>query len=136
MFILIYRLVTGFFVTVSISEGNMNSLESILLRNLKLLLRKEKANIKKTPAGLEYWEETTAGELLTRHANISWLIKGFENNGLTVRKRVSGQFTEIYTMFSSSLIKNLIHSFNQFWFKYVRIPYFSFGNIIILQRDK
>jgi len=122
--------------TLIISEGNMNSLESITLRILKRLLNKEKAKVRKTPAGLEYWTQTKAGELLTRQANISWLIRTFKNNGLTVKKRVSGQFTEIYTRFPSSLIKTFIHSFNQFWFKYVGMAYCSFGNIIILQNDK
>lgn len=122
--------------TLIISEGNMNSLESGTVRLLKELLGKKKAIVRKTPAGLEYWEQTTAGELVTRQANVPWLIKAFETNGLTVKRRVPGQFTEIYTMFSSSLMKNLIHSFNRFWFKYVKIPYFSFGNIITLQKDK
>lgn len=119
-----------------ISEGNMYSLQSITLRLLKLIMRKEKATLRKTPAGLEYWTQTTAGELVTRQANIQWLIKEFQNYGLTLKKHVSGQFTEIYTRFSSNLINNLIHNFNHFWLKYIRIPYFSFGNIIILQRDK
>lgn len=122
--------------TLIISEGNMNSLQSITLRTLKVLLGKEKAIVNKTPAGLEFWEETTAGKLLTRQANIPWLIRAFENNGLSVKKAVAGQFTEIYIKFSSNLINKLIHSFNSFWFKYIRIPHFSFGNLIILQKDK
>ena len=43
-----------------ISEGNMFSIESIILRNLNLLLGRERATVKKTEAGLEYWSFTSA----------------------------------------------------------------------------
>lgn len=119
-----------------VSEGNMFSLQAILLRNLKRILRKERADVIKTPAGLEYWEMTSTGKLLTRQAHIQWLIKGFESNGFTVKKHVAGQFTELYIKFSSRLLKVIIHSFNNLWFKYVKIPQPSFGNIIIFQKQK
>ena len=117
-----------------ISEGNMFSFQSIILRNLKRLLRKEKADVKKKPAGLEYWVTTSTGKLMTRHANIGWLIRRFKKNGFTVKKHIAGQFTELYTRVSYRMSKNLIHNFNNLWFKFVGIPYLSFGNIIILQK--
>jgi len=122
--------------TLIVSEGNMHSLESRLLRTLKLLLGMEKSSVKKTPAGLEYWEETTAGKLLTRQANITWLIRAFEAKGLMVQKRVPGQFTETYTRLRFGPVKKLIHSFNGFWFKHARIADWSFGNIILLRKEK
>lgn len=122
--------------TLIISEGNMYSLQSIILRNLKRLLGKEKADVKKTPAGLEYWNLTSVGKLLTRQSNIRWLIARFKNNGFIVKKHLPGQLTELYTRVSSQLLKNLIHSFNNLWFNYVRIPQPAFGNIIIFQKEK
>jgi len=118
-----------------IGEGNMFSIQSIILRTLKLLLGKENATVKKTAAGLEYWTSTSSGKLLTRHANIRWLKKKFKSNGFTIKKHVSGQFTELYIKFSSRLPKNLIHAFNHLWFKYVKIPYFAFGNILMVSKD-
>lgn len=119
---------------IVIGEVNMLSLQSIILRNLKKWLKKEKADLKRTQAGLEYWSTTSSGRLLTRHANIRWLMKRFKNDGFTVKKRVSGQFTELYTKCSSLLLRSCIHIFNNVWFKYVRIPYPALGNIVILQK--
>lgn len=118
-----------------ISEGNMYSLQSIIPRNLRLLLRKGKATVNKTAAGIEYWRSTPAGKLLTRHANVGWLKNKFKSDGFTINKHVSGQFTELYTRFSSHLFRNFIHGFNNFWFKYIKIPYFAFGNILIVQKQ-
>lgn len=117
-----------------ISEGNMTSLQSIALRALKLILRKEQANVIKSVAGIEYWTQNANGILLTRQANIQWLIQTFKNNGLTLKVHVSGQLTELYTRFSSGLIRNLIHRVNHIWFKFIKNPYFAFGNIIILEK--
>lgn len=122
----------GFLV---ISEGNMFSVESIFLRSLKLLLRREKATVIKTAAGLEYWELTPLGKLLTRQANIRWLKDNFKSRGYSIKQHVSGQFTELYTKFSSRLLRKIIHSFNHLWFKYVRIPYGAFGSILILKKQ-
>lgn len=118
-----------------ISEGNMFSLESIFLRTLKRLLGREKAIVRRTPAGLEFTTSTAAGKLLTRQADIGWLKKKFKSNGFTIEKHVSGQFTELYTKISSQWLKRMIHGFNQLWFKYIKIPYFAFGNILILQKQ-
>ena len=117
-----------------ISEGNMTSLQSIVLRFLKQILRKEQANVVKSAAGIEYWTQNSNGILLTRQANIQWLIQTFKNNGLTLKVHVSGQLTELYTRFSSRLIRNLIHRVNHIWFKFIKNPYFAFGNIIILEK--
>jgi hypothetical protein len=112
----------------------MYSLQSITLRAVKKILKKERSDVKKTPAGLEYWEVTPAGTLLTRQSNINWLIERFENKGLILKKRIAYQFTEIYTRFSSGLIKQIIHKFNIFWFRYIKAPHPAFGNILILQK--
>lgn len=122
--------------TLVISEGNMFSLQAIILRTLKRLVGKEKAIVKKTPAGLEYWTITSTGKLLTREANIQWMIKEFKHKRFDVKEHVAGQFTELYTRFSSQLIEKIIHSFNNLWFKYIRFPYPAFGNIIILQKQE
>lgn len=122
--------------TLVISELNMYSPQSIILRNLKRFSGKKRVDVKKTPAGMEYWSISSNGALLKRQANIHWLIERFKSNGFAVTKRVAGQFTEAYTRVSSRLLKNLIHGFNNFWFRYIKIPHFAIGNIIILQKEK
>ena len=117
-----------------IAENNMYSLYSIILRNRKRLLGNGKGVSKKVPSGVERWT-TTTGTLVTRHANIQWLLERFKSNQFIVKKRMAGQFTELYTKFSSPLLKSFIHGFNRLWFKYLKIPYLAFGNIIILQKQ-
>ena len=118
-----------------ISEGNMHSLQSIILRILKLLLRGEKATVKKTVTGLESWVLTSTGMLLTRQTNVRWLKNRLKDSGFIIKKHVAGQFTELYTKISSPLLRHIIHRFNRFWFNYVRIPYIAFGNILIVQKE-
>lgn len=120
--------------TLIVSEGNMYSLQSMVFRFIKQMLNREKAEERRTKAGLEFWNETPAGLLLTRHADIGELISVFGNNGFELRDRLSGQFTEIYTRISNPLAKRMIHLFNHLWFKFVRNPYLSFGKILILEK--
>ena len=122
--------------TLVIGENNMYSLHTIIYRNLKRLLGREKASVKKTPAGTEYWTTTSAGTLLVREANTQWLIERFKSKGLTVKKHIAREFTELYVYFSSPLLKSLIHCFNNFWFKYIKIPHLAHGSLVILQKEK
>lgn len=122
--------------TLVLSEGNMASLEALAVRNLKRVLGREKATVKRTPAGMEYWKMSNDDALVTRQANIDWLLKSFGAHGLRVRKRVAGQFMEAYTMVSSRPLKKLIHGFNNIWFKYVGLPQLAYGNIIFLQKEQ
>ncbi len=119
-----------------IHEANMSSLQSMVVKSLRRLLKREKALVKKTPAGMEYWSSNSAGTLLTRHADIGWLIREFMSHGFVVKKWIGGQFTEAYTRVESNAAKSFIHRFNTFWFRYVRIPHPAFTNILILQKGQ
>jgi ubiquinone/menaquinone biosynthesis C-methylase UbiE len=119
-----------------ISEANQSSFEAFAFRSLKRLVRNRKAEMRSTPAGLEYWVDGGSGALVTREANISWLINKFDEHGLTVRKRFAGQFSEGYTRVSNARLKRLVHGFNDFWFRQVSWPTPAFGNILILQKRK
>lgn len=121
---------------VVISVGNMYSLQSIILRNLEQFIGRKNRVVKRVAAGMEYWNTTSCGILLTRHADIRWLIERFKDNQFIVKKRIAGQFTEAYVRVSSPLLKRLIHDFNNFWFRYIKIPYFAFGNIFVLQKKR
>lgn len=114
--------------TLIIGENNMHSLESRILGDPK--------SARKTPAGIEWWGTTSTGTMLTRHTNIQWLIERFKDKRLTVKKHVARQFTEIYVGISSPLLKSLIHGFNNFWFRYIKIPYPALGTLLILQKEK
>lgn len=117
-----------------IGEGNMYALQSIVLNVYRFLIVKKRAELKRTPSGIELWKNTPVGSLFVRQANIGWLIKRFEMEGLVVRRRIAGQFTELYTKVSHPILQKLIHRFNNFCFRYIKIPYLSFGNILILKK--
>ena len=72
-----------------VSEGNKSSPEAIGIRTLRRLLGKEKADVKDTSQGVEYWKEKDGDALVTRQANIRWLIQEFEANGMVLVKRAA-----------------------------------------------
>lgn len=121
-----------------ISEGNLYSLESIVgsivLPTLRRLLHRKKVAAKHTKFGVEYWATTPAGPLLIRRTNIGQLILALAEKELVVKKRVSGEFTELYTMLPTRLLRSLAHVFNRFWFSYIRLASPALGNIIILDK--
>lgn len=119
-----------------VSEGNMHSLEAVTTRGLKRLLGREHAEVKETPAGLEYWKERGGGALVTRQANVRWLIESFESHGLRLSKRLAGQFSEAYTILPAPALKRLVHGFNNFWFRRIKSPGLAFGNVFIFEKRK
>ena len=117
-----------------VGEGNLHSLEGLMRRFLRPQGHHGKGEVRYTAAGREYWKHTPHGTLLTRDANIPWLIQQLTQRGFVLRRRVAGQFTELYTKASSTLVRRMIHGFNRLWFQYVRSPHFAFGNILIFQK--
>ncbi len=123
---------------IVIGENNMHSLQMAASRIRNKLFRKKMndVEIKKTPAGNEYYWRKTNGMVMTRVIDMRWFVKKFESKGLIVKKRVARQFTETYISVSSPLFKRLIHIFNNIWFEYIKIPYLSHGNLLILQKTR
>ena len=119
--------------TLIIEEGNMHSLQSFLTRIRGTF---QKRTPQKSIAGIEYWKNTTAGKLLTREANIIWFKKKLKEHGCIIKNQIPGQFTELYTKGQLEITKKMIHCFNRFWFKYVKIPTLSYGTILIIHKVK
>ena len=117
-----------------ISEGNKSSLEAVAMRNLKRVLRLDKAQVKETPAGVEYWKEKDGDALVTRQANVNWLIQELDQRGVKLTTRAPGQLSESYRMFSKPFAKRFFHRMNSFWFQRVRWAAPAFGNILIFQK--
>jgi ubiquinone/menaquinone biosynthesis C-methylase UbiE len=117
-----------------VSESNMRSLQAVILRHARRLLRREKADVRRLAPGVEHWVRSPEGTLVTRETDMAWLIGRFKENGLILKRRVAGQFTEAYTRASSPLLVKLIHRINGIYFHHVRLPHFSFGNILILEK--
>jgi hypothetical protein len=101
---------------------------------IKKVLNRERAEVASVPAGIENWEATAEGRLLTRQAHLKWLVAEFEKHDLRLQKRVAGQFTELYWMVKSPVLKKLVHRFNRSWFQSVKLPGPAFGNILIFRK--
>lgn len=117
-----------------VSEGNFRSVQASALRMLKRLLGRERAEVIETPAGIEFWEETGDGRLMTRQADVPWLIAEFEKHGLQLEQRRAGQFSELYTVLPWRPLRRLIHLANNGWFRWVRFGGPAFGNLLVLRR--
>ncbi|MBU1219455.1 class I SAM-dependent methyltransferase [Myxococcota bacterium] len=119
-----------------IGESNMHSLHSIVFRNLRSLLRPGFKQIYKTE-GVETYITTPSGQLLVRQTDMNWLIGKMSDLNFTLSDRVAGQFTELYTSrFSTPLLNKFIHLFNNTWFKYIKSPKPSLGNILFFEKTK
>ena len=117
-----------------VSEGNVRSLQAVLLRTIKRVVGREKAEIVRTAAGLEFWEQTESGSLMTRQADIPWLIGEFRRNGMELVERRAGQFTEIYVLLPWKPIRRVVHWFNNTWFRFPRWAGPSYGNLLVFRK--
>lgn len=117
-----------------LSEANCPSLQATGFRLIKRLFGREKADLIRTPAGVESWLTRDSGKLVTRETDIPWLISRCAEFGLNLKQRRAGQFTEAYTRVPTQPLKKLVHLFNRFWFGLIRRPGPAFGNLLIFQK--
>ena len=117
-----------------VSEGNMYSAQSFLMRGLKRVLGKGRARVIKVPAGLESHEDTAEGTLVTRQTDMAWFTAEWARLGLGLRTRFSGQLTELYTLVPWSGGRRFIHALNRFWFRHVGLAGPAFANILMLEK--
>jgi 2-polyprenyl-3-methyl-5-hydroxy-6-metoxy-1,4-benzoquinol methylase len=115
-----------------VHEGNVHSPEAIAILAAKRMTRR--AGLRRTPAGVEHWKETSAGPLLTRRANIPWLIATFERQGLVLQCRSPTQLTELYVKPPWGWMKDWMYSLNDHWYRRVGISRLAVGNTLLLRR--
>lgn len=117
-----------------LSEINLGSLQRRAFVGLTRLFRRPRAPEVRTPAGMECWFETPAGTLLRRHTDMGWLIPAVESRGFRLRRRLPGQFTELYLKLGSPAARAWVHGLNRFWFRVVRDPRLAFGNVLVFEK--
>jgi len=119
--------------TLIVSERNLHSLEARALRTLRWLGRRN-GSVSRVPPGIERWKQTSAGSLLTRTADIPWLIDAFRDRGIELKSCLPGQFTEVYTKIRNRRLLALVHRVNEFWFARSWNPRLAAGNILLLRK--
>ena len=117
-----------------VHEGNVHSPEAIAVLAAKRMIRCP--GLRRTPAGVEHWRETSAGPLLTRRANIPWMIAAFERQGLLLQYRLPTQLTELYAKSPWDWMKNLMYALNDYWYRRVGMSRLAVGNTLLFQRAK
>jgi ubiquinone/menaquinone biosynthesis C-methylase UbiE len=117
-----------------ISEGNVYSVEAFAFRILRRLLRRGRGRVVKVPAGLESFERTPQGELVTRQTDMRWMVAAADRLGLQLRTRRAGQFTELYTLAPWAWARRAMHAFNRLWFQSVRWPGPAFANMLVFEK--
>ena len=118
-----------------LSESNCRSVQATGFRWIKRWCGREKAELVRTPAGVESWVTRDSGKLVTRETDVPWLIGRCAELGLTLKQRRAGQFTEAYTRVPTRPLKKLVHLFNRFWFRCVRWSGPAFGNLLVFEKS-
>jgi ubiquinone/menaquinone biosynthesis C-methylase UbiE len=116
------------------SEANMYSLQSLGIRTLKKLLGRGRGRLVRTAAGVENFERTDYGELVTRETDIGWYINKLDQLGFDCEARIAGQFTELYVVTPWAPIRQMIHAWNNVWFKQVGNAAPAQANILIFRK--
>lgn len=119
---------------LAVCESNLYSIESMMVRGLRTVSRNSAAKVKRTPAGLEHWRKHQAGYLMTRIANINWLLTRFASLGLDLHSRSAGQFSEAFVHIPRQSMKKLVHRLNQEWFERVRWAWPARSNILVFEK--
>jgi ubiquinone/menaquinone biosynthesis C-methylase UbiE len=120
-----------------LGENNMRSLQSLAARVAGYVRPTGRSRrVERTVAGIETWKDTPDGPLLTRQTDIGWLRSVCRDNGLTLQKRMPGQFSELYRAASSIPLARAVHAMNALWFRAVRIPFGAFGNILVFRKER
>ena len=117
-----------------IQESNMSSVQSVTQRIVMRLLRKDMSTMKTTERGVEKWRRTQDGPLLTRNANIEWLIRCVEAKGLELRHRTAGELTILYVRIPWNFWKKAIIWCNRRWLANGGPAKPAFANILIFQK--
>ncbi len=117
-----------------LSEGNMKSVQSRIAKIWKKNHSDERMILKED--GLYFWTSSDAGDILVRKTNIDWLNKFLIQKGLSLYKRLPGQFTSLYTRVQNKFLRNVIYIFNEYWFKIIKISSLAEANIMIYKKEK
>lgn len=114
---------------IVIMETNHSSVEMGVVRLVRLL-RKSHARVVKTPAGIEFHRNEPGHAPLTRVANIPYLIKNLEAQGVRSITRIATEFWDI-ARFPAGVLRDSAIRFNRFWFRMRLFALLSCGNAVL-----
>lgn len=113
-----------------VGEGNSGSWQARAQALYNRLRRPEV--LKATPAGMEYWTQTSAGPLLSRSANVAWLVRQFHRHRLELKQLRAGGFA--YKPGLPAFLSSALLVFNRFYFEHVRWAAPAASNFLVLHK--
>lgn len=113
-----------------VGEGNSGSWQARAQALYNRLRRPEV--LKATPAGMEYWTQTSAGPLLSRSANVAWLVRQFHRHRVELKQLRAGGFA--YKPGLPAFLSSALLVFNRFYFKHVRWAAPAASNFLVLHK--
>jgi ubiquinone/menaquinone biosynthesis C-methylase UbiE len=114
---------------IVLMESNTTAVEAGLVRLLRWV-RRGKSRMEQTPGGLEFWAEKDGQPMVTRIADVDYLLERLRANGVRPLKRFATEFWDVYR-FAPGFCRDLVIHFNRLWFA-LRLPStLSIGNAII-----
>ena len=119
---------------IVVSENNVRSLHTRTFQLLRAAIR-QKRDRKRVPAGLETWEDTPHGKVITRHADVDWMIDRFARGGARLTVRRAGEFTQIFTLIPWKPLRRLVHGLNGVWFRKIRAAGPALGNLLVFTKQ-
>ena len=93
--------------TIIFAENNMFSVSARFARGIKRILGKHSTAANRTQSGIEDWVETHEGMILVRQTNMLWFKDNWQQRGFIIKSHVAGQFTELYTRFTTPSLRSL-----------------------------
>lgn len=121
-----------------LSENNASSLEVGIvepaINGLKRLLGRRPHVRERADLGIEEWQNADKGGLMVRKTDMGALARYCATLGLTLDKRIAGQFTELYARVPGRALKRIIHRFNHYYFRHVGAAGPALGNIVIFRK--
>ncbi len=118
-----------------INEINAQAPEARLKRAMFQRMRTREIKVERTPAGFEHWEQTPTGPLMWRHADIDWLVREGSRCGLSLERRMPGQFSELYANMPRRWLADTVQGVNRVWFERVRMPGPAVANVLVFQKE-
>jgi len=119
-------------------EGNVQSPEARTILAAKRIRHRLRGTSgpKRTPAGVENWNETPQGTtVLTRRAYVPYLIKTVERDGLVLRERLSSQLTELYVKAPWMTARKVMYGANEWWYRHGAAR-FAVTNTLVFQKPR
>jgi 2-polyprenyl-3-methyl-5-hydroxy-6-metoxy-1,4-benzoquinol methylase len=121
-----------------LSETNAHSLEvrflEPLIERMRRLLGRKPRPRKRTQLGIEEWQAAEHGGLLVRKTDVGALIARCERTGLSLKGRIAGEFTQIYTRLPGKILKRAVYAFNRAYFRR-GFPGPALGNILVFEKQ-